>query len=128
MGMFDYVHSSYNLGEHFTDTICQTKGFDNTMSHYWIDPHGYLYLIDYRHTHDFIQLTPDNPEYDSKHLFFNFKWIPNGNKGKVSPYMITDYVEVYPEQWNGSYDDWPRCRIHFKYGRVMDFEVYVREG
>ena len=29
MGMFDYVRSSYDLGEHFTNTRCQTKDIED---------------------------------------------------------------------------------------------------
>ena len=65
--------------------------------------------------------------YSEKMAFLNFKWIPNGNHGKVSPLMITKYVEVYPAQWKGDWEKWPRCRIHFKYGRLMDYEIFPRD-
>ena len=43
MGMFDYVRSSYPLGEHFSGN-CQTKdiedGIGGTMTQYWIAPDG----------------------------------------------------------------------------------------
>jgi hypothetical protein len=127
MGMFDYVRSSYNLGEQFTEVELQTKdiedyGIGGTMSDYWLDPHGYLYFIDYSQTSDFVELKEGDEGYNDEKLFLNFKWIPNGNKGKVRPWMITKYIEVYPAKWDGKWEDWPRCRIHFKYGRLMDFE------
>ena len=127
MGMFDYVRSSYNLGEQFTEVELQTKdiedyGIGGTMSDYWLDPHGYLYFIDYSQTSDFVELKQGDEGYNDEKLFLNFRWIPNGNKGKVRPWMITKYIEVYPAKWDGEWEDWPRCRIHFKYGRLMDFE------
>jgi hypothetical protein len=127
MGMFDYLRSSYDLGEQFTEVELQTKdiedyGIGGTMSDYWLDPHGYLYFIDYSQTSDFVELKEGDDGYNDERLFLNFRWIPNGNKGKVRPWMITKYIEVYPAKWDGKWEDWPRCRIHFKYGRLMDFE------
>jgi hypothetical protein len=126
MGMYDYLRSSYDLGEQFTEVELQTKdiedGIGGTLSHYWLDPHGYLYYIDYSQTADFVQLREGDEGYSDKLALLNFKWVPNGNHGKVSPIMITKYVEVYPSGWKGEWEDWPRLRIHFKYGRLMDFD------
>ena len=126
MGMFDYFRSSYDLGEEFVEVELQTKdiedGIGGTMSHYWLDPHGYLYLIDYSHTADFVEIKEDDEDYNDTHKWCNFKWVSNGNHGKVRPCLITKYVEVYPSDWKGKWEDWPRCRIHFKYGRLMDFD------
>ena len=131
MGMFDYLRSSFDLGPDFTNVELHTKdiedGIGGTMSHYWLDPHGYLYWIDYSHTADFVELKEDDEGYDSTRLWCNFKWIPNGNHGKISPCMITKYVEVYPPTWDGQWEDWPRCRIHFKYGRVVEYEHTTRQ-
>jgi hypothetical protein len=130
MGMFDYLRSSYDLGEQFTNVELHTKdiedGIGGTMSHYWLDPHGYLYHIDYWHTADFVELKEGDEGYDPIHLWCNFKWIPNGNHGKISPCMITKYVEVYPPTWDGEWTDWPRCKIHFKYGRLVDYECFTQ--
>lgn len=128
MGMFDTLRSSYDLGPQFTNVELQTKDIENTMSHYWLDSKGYLYLIDYSHTADFIELKEGDDGYNDQRLLLNFQLRSNGNKGKVRPHMITKYVEVYPSTWNGEWKDWPRCVIHFKYGRLIDFESYVREG
>lgn len=127
MGLFDTISSSYNLGEQFTNAELQTKdiedyGIGGTMSHYWISPDGVLYLIDYHNTADFVQITEENPEYNSKHLWLNFQWIPNGTHGKVRPHMITKYVSVYPAQWNGDYSVCPTLKLHFKYGRLVEYE------
>lgn len=125
--MFDYIRSSYDLGPQFTKVECQTKdieeyGIGGTMSNYWIDPAGYLNFIDYGGTADFHMINQSDPDYNDKHAFMNFKWLPNGNHGKVHVHPITKYIEIYPADWKGEWEDWPRCRIHFKYGRLMDFE------
>ena len=126
MGMFDYVRSSYDLGEQFTNTRLQTKdmedGIGGTLSQYWISPDGVLYYIDYSHTADFVELKEGDDGYDDKRKFLNFVWIPNGTHGKVTPWMLTKYIEVYPSNWNGRWEDWPRLKLHFKYGKLLDFE------
>ena len=126
--MFDYIRSSYNLGEQFTEVELQTKdiedyGIGGTMSQYWLDPGGYLYYIDYSHTADFVELKEGDEGYDNERKLLNFKWISNGNHGKVKPWVLTKYVEVYPSGWEGKWEDWPRCRLHFKYGKLIDFEI-----
>jgi len=122
MGMFDYVRSSYDLGEHFTNTRCQTKDIDNTMTDYWLSPSGQLYIIDYSHTADFVELKEGDEGYNAEVPLFNFQWIPNGNHGKVSPLYLTRYVSIYPEGWKGDWHDWPTLKLHFKYGKLMDYE------
>ena len=127
MGMMDYVRSSYDLGEQFTDTELQTKdieeyGIGGTMSHYWLDPQGYLYHIDYSHTADFVVIEEDDEDYNETHKWCNFKWMPNGNHGKVRVHPITKYIEVYPSDWKGQWEDWPRLRLHFRCGKLVDYE------
>ena len=127
MGMFDTIRSSYNLGEQFTNVELQTKdiedyGISGTMSHYWIDKAGYLYLIDYANTADFIQITEEDPEYNSTYLWLNFKWVSNGTKGKVRPHLITKYISVYPSRWDGDYTVWPTLKLHLKCGKVVEYE------
>jgi hypothetical protein len=124
--MYDNVRSSYNLGEHFTNTQCQTKdiedGIGGTMSDYWIAPDGCLYLIDYSHTADFVELKEGDEGYSDRG-FLNFKWIPNGTHGKVTPYLLTKYIEIYPEKWSGKWEDCPRCKLHFRYGVLKNYET-----
>jgi hypothetical protein len=131
MGMFDYFRSSYDLGEEFTDVECHTKdieeGIGGTMADYWLDPAGYLYLVDYSHTADFVVVDEDDPDYDDTRKWKNFKWVSNGNHGKVKLHPITKYIEVYPSTWEGEWQDWPRCKIHFKYGRLVDYEVFTNQ-
>ena len=126
MGMMDFVRSSYDLGEQFTDTRLQTKdiedGIGGTMSQYWISPDGVLYYIDYSYTADFVELQEGDEGYNEERKFLNFQWVPNGNHGKISPWIITKYIEVYPEQWEGDWAEWPRLKLHFRYGKLQDYE------
>jgi len=126
MGMMDFVRSSYDLGEHFTNTRCQTKdiedGIGGTMSQYWISPDGYLYLIDYSHTADFVELKEGDEGYNDVMPLLNFQWIPNGTHGKVRVHPITKYIEIYPEKWDGEYKDWPTLKLHFLYGVLQGYE------
>lgn len=107
MGLYDELRSSYNLTEEFTNITLQTKDLDSCLSFYWIDTHGKLFLIDKSNTAD-LEKTGDK--------FLDFKWTLNGNHGKVSPVIITKYVEVYDNPYK-------RCKIHFKNGIVQDFEI-----
>ena len=125
MSMFDYVRSSYPLGEDFSGQLhtkdIEEYGISGTMSQYWISPDGQLYLIDYSHTADFVELKEGDEGYHEVALF-NFRWIPNGNHGKVRPWNITKYITIYPENWDGEWDELPRLRIHFKEGMLQDYE------
>ena len=126
MGMFDYFRSSYDLSEQFTNVTCQTKdledGIGGTMTHYWLDPNGVLWYPDYIGTNTFEIIEEDDPRYDPKLKFLNFEWVPTGQRGAYRPHFITKYVEVYPEGWKGAWEDWPRLKLHFKYGVLKDFE------
>ena len=126
MGLYDEIRSSYNLGEHFTNVEMQTKDLACAMTKYWIAPDGCLYELTYRDTHDFVTIEESDERYESEKLFLNFEWIPTGKHGKVEPCYVSDYVEIYPSQWKGDYDAWPRCRIHFKLGKLQDFEYITR--
>lgn len=130
MGMFDYIRSSYDLGEQFTNVECQTKdiedGYGGTMSYFWIDPSGYLWCGNYKDTSTFEEIKEDDPRYNDKLLFLNFEWIPTGKHGKYRVHPITKYVEIYPGDWRGKWEDWPRLRLHFKYGKLQDFENVTR--
>jgi len=130
MGMFDYLKSSYDLGPTFTNVVCQTKdiedGIGGTMTGYWLDPVGQLWYPSYIGTHTFEKINEDDPRYHSDKLFLNFEWIPTGQRGKFQPWYITKYVEIYPEKWEGEWEDWPRCRLHFKNGILQDYEIVKR--
>lgn len=127
MGMYDTVRSSYDLGETFTNVPCQTKdiedyGIGGTMTDYWISPDGYLWYPEYSDTHDFQIIEENDPRYDPKLKFLNYEWIPTGKHGKYRVHPITKYVEIYVQDWKGQFKHWPTCRIHFKYGKVVEYE------
>ena len=119
MGMFDYVMCSSDIGE-LTNEECQTKEIDRfggTMSFYWIDPSGALWYVDYSGTTDFV-LDDD----ETTPIWRRLKTISNGNKGKVTRYQLTDYVEIYRSR--SSPDgvlDLSRCRLHFVDGILQSY-------
>ena len=125
MGMFDYFRSSYDLGEQFTNVVCQTKdiedGIGGTMTDYWLDPAGKLWCPQYHGTHTFEEISEDDERYDEKRGFLNFEWIPTGVHGKFKLHEITKYIEIYPEGWKGKWEDWPRLRLHFRYGILQEY-------
>ena len=125
MGMFDHVRSSYPLPEAFMGAL-QTKdmedGYGGTLTHYWIDPEGYLWCGDYRGTSTFELIEEGDPRYNSERLFLNYEWVPTGEHGKWQVHPITKYIEVYPDQWEGDWAEWPRLKLHFKSGRLIEWE------
>lgn len=130
MGLFDYLRSSYDLGSNFTNVICQTKdiedGIGGTMTHYWLDPSGLLWAPTYIGTHTMEVYDEGHPNYNPEHKWMNFEWIPTGQHGKFQPWYITKYVEIYPEKWEGEWEDWPRCKIHFRDGILQDYKIIKR--
>jgi hypothetical protein len=126
MGMYDTLRSSYDLGEQFTDAVFQTKdiedGIGGTMTDYWLDPAGVLWCPDYSGTNTFEVIPEDDPRYNEKLSFLNFEWVPTGQHGAYRPYLITKYIEIYHVDWEGSWEQRPRLRLHFKYGILQDYE------
>jgi hypothetical protein len=129
--MFDWVRSSYDLGPQLTNVECQTKdieeGYGGTMTHYWISPDGYLYVIDYSHTSDLKMYEPGDPEYNEERAWMNFEWIPNGSHGKVRVHPITKYIEIHTSHWGGAWETWPRAKIHFKHGKLQDYDPITND-
>jgi hypothetical protein len=125
MGLFDYVRSSYPLPEPFMG-INQTKDieefYSGTMTEFWIDPEGYLWCGDYRGTSTFEEIPESDPRYDDKQKFLNFEWVPTGAHGKYHVHPLTKYIEIYPGEFGGKWEDWPRLRLHFKSGRLQEWE------
>ena len=126
MGMFDYFRSSYDLGEQFTNVVCQTKdieeGIGGTMTDYWLDPSGKLWHPRYIGCHTIEIYEEGHPRYDPNAKWANFEWIPTGARGKLQHHPITKYIEIYPAEWDGKWEDWPMLQLHFKRGELIDFE------
>ena len=124
MGMFDYFRSAYDLGEQFTNVVCQTKdieeGIGGTMTDYWLDPAGRLWCPQYHGTHTFEEITKDDDRYSERLGFLNFEWIPTGVHGKYKAHEITKYIEIHLANWKGEYEEWPRLRLHFRYGILQE--------
>ena len=126
MGLFDYLRSSYDLGEQFTETELHTKdieeGYSGTMTHFWISPDGYLWYPDYTGTSTFEEIKKDDPRYSNKAFYLNFEWIPTGKHGKYRVHPITKYITTYPPNWEGSWESWPTLKLHFRKGKLQDYE------
>lgn len=124
--MFDYIKSSYDLGDTFTNVELQTKDIEDciggTLTHYWISPDGVLWCPNYTRTNTFEIIDEKDERYNQKHLFLNYEWVPTGKRGKYSPHKITKYITTYPSNWEGKWEHWPRLRLHFKYGILQDYE------
>ena len=129
--MFDYFRSSYDLGEQFTNVVCQTKdiedGIGGTMTDYWLDPAGKLWCPHYRDTHTFEEIPEDDERYSERLGFLNFEWIPTGQHGKYQPFLLTKYINVYHATWKGDWHDWPRLRLHFRDGILQEYIEVTRE-
>lgn len=122
--MFDYVRSSYPLPDAFMGEN-QTKDlqlFGGTMTHYWIDPKGVLWEPDYTGTRDYVKIGEEDPRYNSNLQFFNHEWVSTGIHGRLQPHDHTGYVTIYPSRWDAAWEDWPRCRLHFRHGVMQDYE------
>ena len=120
MGMFDTIYSGYNLGPGFNHCELQTKDLECSMMEFWLCPSGNLYEIDYSGTADFVELFPGDNGYDDTRLWTNFRWRSNGNHGRIKPYPITCYAEVYPSKWECHYAPYPRVFLHFIEGKLND--------
>ena len=124
MGMFDEVRSSFQLPEPFMG-LNQTKDMDDfggAMRFYHVDSKGYLWCGDYKETNTFEVIGEDDPRYDPERNFLNYEFVPTGKRGKWQVYPVTRYVTIYPTQWGGSWETWPRLRLHFKSGKLQDFQ------
>lgn len=98
-----------------------------SMTSYWLAPDKVLWKPDYTGTNTLEILDESDPDYDSKLLFLNYRWIPTGQHGKFIPHKITNYVVIYPAQWKGEWTDWPRCRLHFVDGILESFKDITGE-
>lgn len=130
MGMYDYFRSSYDLGEHFTNVICQTKDIEDhdiggTMSLFWLDPSGVLWESDYDGTHELEYIKEGEPEYNKKLGLFNLRWIKTGKHGKLRVRPITKYITIYPENYKGLWKNNFKARLHFREGVLQDYSFFT---
>jgi hypothetical protein len=121
MGLFDYVRSSYPLPEPFMN-VNQTKDLGESMVDYWIDPSGLLWYGDYVGCHTLEFIEEGDPRYEPKAFWANHTWVRTGVRGTFQVHSLTDYVEIYPECYDGRWEDWPLLRLHFRRGRLLDWE------
>lgn len=129
--MFDLVRSSYDLGEQFTNVELHTKDIEcdigGTMTTYWLDPKGVLWYPSYIGTNNFVVYEEGHPNYIPERFWMNWEWVPTGKHGKYAFYNITKYIEVYPSNWKGKWEDWPRLKLHFRKGVLQDYENITGE-
>ena len=120
MGMFDYFMSSFQLGEQFTNKLCQTRDFEEdiggTMDFYWLDPAGQLWYIDVSSTQRVEVLEPGHPNYSPSAPWANFEWHPTGINGKVKPLRITKPISIVPSSADWSAHNIYKLRLHFVEG------------
>lgn len=113
MALFDYFRSSYDLGEDFTETECQTVDIypeeGGSLSFYWLDPSGQLWQTSYAGTHDFFPTTPEDG------FRSRLKCCPNGKRGRVQPAYVTAYFNVT------SSGSGKTMRLHMREGVLQDF-------
>ena len=121
MGMFDYFRSSYDLGEPFTETVCQSKTFNEKyrgfLDLYWLDPSGRLWVIEDENIYDVV---------DSDENLLGLEYILNGNHGRVKACQLSKTVVVYPQTHKGQWEDWPECSLTFLNGKLQHYEARPR--
>ena len=124
MGMFDYVRCDYPVAGN-TFSNCQTKSMDpcgGSMAHFYIDPAGQVWEIDYSGTQDFCIV----PEEQRKYKWQIYTPCKNGKHGRVAPYRVTDYVIIYPSDHEGPWEEWPEARLHIVDGKVKDYSIKLK--
>lgn len=99
MGMFDTISSSKEIYGGPWDQDLQTKSFDALLAHYWIDPAGRLYQIDYSYTYDWVEV----PKEERKRPLDMYRTIPNGNHGRVHPVNHWGHVHVIPAHYEATH-------------------------
>ena len=120
MGMYDTVRCDYTITPEFKGE-CQTKTMDKwmggSMSHYYIDPAGYLYEADTRGTAEWVR----NP---TKSKPWPYVRLQTGRRGRLRALTgYTDYVTIYPVNYEG---ERPEARLHIINGKVQSFTLLDR--
>ena len=91
MGMFDYVRCDYPTGDD-AFSRCQTKDIESMWGGSLMN-----YYID-----------PSG-----------WLWEVNYRSNKIYVKTITDYVTIYPTDFEGPWEVWPELRLHFIHGKVQ---------
>ena len=79
--------------------------------------------LDFSNTADFHVIHPGEEGYDPDNKLRNFFWRPNGNRGGVRFFYKTLYVVIYPEDYEGEWEQYPCARLHFQEGVLQDYVV-----
>ena len=124
MGMFDYVRCDYPVcGSTFHK--CQSKSMDpcgGSMAQFYIDPEGGVWEVDYSGTQHFYEIPPE----ERKYTWNLYSTKPNGTHGKVKRYNLTNYVIIYPCDYEGPYEEWPEARLHIVDGKVQSHSLKLK--
>jgi hypothetical protein len=118
MGMFDNIRNHYPIGPGYDTKMLQTKDLSCMMEMYWLDPVGQLWLMSHEGTHDF---------HEDETSPLGFKWIPNGNHGRLIPYLHTGSITVYPSTWDCKYAPFPECKLLFREG-VLEVVTHIHKS
>lgn len=111
MGMFDTIHSSYEILGCPWDHDLQTKDLECIMATFWISPAGELYQYSATDAYD-LEVIPK----EERTGIAAFRQRFNGNRGRVSVYDFTGDVRVCASKLDGFI-----CAVlQFKQGIIED--------
>lgn len=123
MGMFDTIYSAYPVFGCPYDQELQTKDLESVMLQFTINPAGQLYEINTQGTWDMQEIPPE----ERKGLA-TFKAIPNGNRGRLIMYPVTDTLLVYPAKYYGNYQRMPCALLTFIDGMLISIHRDTAAG
>ena len=118
--MFDTILNSYDIGPGWYKKTLTVKSISGTpmMRVFWLDPVARLWSIDCDGTHDFYE---DDSDPSNK-----FKWVPNGNRGRCSPFYYSGKIIVAPEKWDAYYAPYPECNLLFRNG-ILEVATHLKK-
>ncbi len=93
--------------------LWETWDLEGLSCMYNISPSGELFRINTNGCSDYEMIGEDDPRYDKRYPWRNWKIISNGNNGKVEVFLHTGWVDLMP-RW---LEDRPNTkRFHFVEG------------
>lgn len=98
----------------------QTKDLGGLYSHFWIDPKGRLFEIDWSGTQDWVKV-PVSKRFEHLNLT---QTVPNGRRGKIFPCIINGPIKIYPSKRISNYAFPPEKVINFKDGVITTLLNY----